>query len=84
MANVRAGRRALLGVWLMTCHRCKRTATRKVVWADGRAMVPVCGAKAHADAIKSELRRRNGKWACIVGVRQLKPRKATRSRKARR
>jgi site-specific DNA-adenine methylase len=49
--------------------QCKAPATKAIIWADGRAFVPVC--EKHVEPGMAMLRKKNGSWAEIVGTRKL-------------
>ncbi len=53
----------------MKCEYCKSIATKKLIWADGRAFVPICDD--HVTKAKSEIRK-HGKWADVVGVKKIR------------
>lgn len=50
----------------VNCKYCSRPATQEVVWADGRATIPVCNQ--HATSAKQELKQKNEK---VTQVRAL-------------
>jgi S-adenosylmethionine decarboxylase proenzyme len=49
--------------------KCGKPATKAIIWADGRAYVPVC--TDHVEPGKRFLEKHNGDWAEIVGTRDL-------------
>lgn len=51
------------------CARCGGKATKKVIWADGRAYQPACSA--HVKAVQLMLTRKNGKMTELAGVQDL-------------
>lgn len=53
----------------MKCAICKATATKKVIWADGRAYQPSCDQ--HVQAVKDQLTAKNGKMTELAGVQDL-------------
>ena len=53
----------------MNGEKCKESATKAIIWADGRAFMPVC--EAHVEPGFQMLREANGEWAEIVGTRKL-------------
>jgi len=52
------------------CELCSKEADKRVIWAHGRAFLPACSD--HVDAVKKMLKKKNGSWAEIVGVRTVK------------
>lgn len=52
-----------------TCAKCSAQATKKVIWADGRAYQPSCDD--HVKDVQDMLTKRNGKMAELAGVRDL-------------
>lgn len=54
----------------MKCAICKSPATKKVLWADGRAYQPSCDG--HVQAVKDMLTAKNGKMTELAGVQDLK------------
>ena len=53
----------------MKCAKCKEPATKKVLWADGRAYQPSCDA--HVEDVKKMLTAKNGKMTELAGVQDL-------------
>jgi 2'-5' RNA ligase len=53
----------------MKCAVCKEPATKKVVWADGRAYQPSCDD--HVKAVQNMLTTKNGKMTELAGVKDL-------------
>lgn len=53
----------------MKCAICKEPATKKVIWADGRAYQPSCAK--HVRDVQLELTRKNGKMTELAGVQDL-------------
>lgn len=51
------------------CVICKGPATKKVIWADGRAYQPAC--EAHVRKTQQMLTRKNGKMTELAGVQDL-------------
>lgn len=53
----------------MNGPHCGEPATRAIIWADGRAFLPVC--ERHVDSGMLMLKKVNGEWAEICGTRPL-------------
>jgi hypothetical protein len=53
----------------MKCAKCGATATKKVIWADGRAYQPACAV--HVKAVQKMLTAKNGKMTELAGVQDL-------------
>jgi 2'-5' RNA ligase len=53
----------------MKCAKCKAPATKKVIWADGRAYQPAC--VAHVKDVQAMLTAKNGKMTELAGVQDL-------------
>lgn len=51
------------------CAKCAEIATKKVIWADGRAYQPSCDA--HVKAVQDDLTKKNGKMTELAGVQDL-------------
>lgn len=51
------------------CAICKETATKKVIWADGRAYQPSCDA--HVKDVQDMLTKKNGDMTELAGVQDL-------------
>lgn len=55
------------------CARCKKPATKRVLWAEGMAYQPACDT--HLDAVKADLAAKNG--GSVDGVKDIPPVDAT-------
>lgn len=53
----------------MKCAKCKAPATKKVIWADGRAYQPSCDV--HTKDVQAMLTAKNGKMTELAGVQDL-------------
>ncbi|WNM67043.1 portal protein [Gordonia Phage Schomber] len=62
------------------CKYCKDEATKAVIWAEGRAYVPVCDA--HVQKAKTSLREKNGDMGEVDGVRDLQDMRDKQEKKA--
>lgn len=51
------------------CEYCKEIATQQLIWADGRAYVPICDK--HEAKARKDINDKNGEWAEIVGAKPL-------------